>query len=74
MNGQCFELSIKLEYSNLLDVASAIKHGHVIPWTDARKYWANNFITSPELFGLLISSWSGFLNVSCAFRQIIMLQ
>jgi hypothetical protein len=62
-NGSCSELQVGIDPSKLLDVASAIKHGHVLPWSSLRTYWAENPITNVGLFGLLVTSWAGFLSV-----------
>jgi hypothetical protein len=61
--GFCSELQVTIDASKLLDVASAIKHGHVLPWTKLRQYWAENPITNVGLFGLLVTTWAGFLSV-----------
>jgi len=60
--GFCSELQVTIDASKLLDVASAIKHGHVLPWTKLRRYWAENPITNVGLFGLLVTTWAGFLS------------
>ena len=52
-----------IDPSKLMEVASAIKHGHVLPWTKLREYWAENPITNVGLFGLLVTTWAGFLSV-----------
>ncbi len=61
--GHCSELQVAIDASKLLDVASAIKHGHALPWTKLRRYWAENPITNVGQFGLLVTTWAGFLSV-----------
>ena len=61
--GYCSELQVTIDASKLLDVASAIKHGLVLPWSKLRAYWAENPITNVGLFGLLVTTWAGFLSV-----------
>jgi hypothetical protein len=60
------ETPIKLDPSQLLEVAAALKHGQVIPWATARKAWADKPISNVGLFGLLVSTWPAFLDVSAA--------
>ncbi len=62
--GAVNEMPIKLDPSRLLEVAAALKHGQVIPWTMARKFWAAKPISNVALFGLLVSTWPAFLDVS----------
>jgi hypothetical protein len=54
---------VDLDPNQLLDVASALKHGQVIPWAQARREWAAKPISNVGVFGLLVSTWPAFLDV-----------
>jgi len=60
--GTVTEVPVDLDPSQLLEVASALKHGQVIPWDLARQVWSAKPISNVGLFGLLVSTWPAFLD------------
>jgi hypothetical protein len=62
--GTVTEIPVDVDPSQLLEVASALKHGQVIPWDLARRVWSSKPISNVGLFGLLVSTWPAFLDVS----------